>query len=232
MLKDISILIPAYRPDFRLNKLIDELTRRGFTRIIVVDDGSGPRYAKVFNEAWLQGARVLVHEENKGKGAALKTGLKWMTYMRYGGVVACDADGQHSVEDVVAVAQALRDAPDALILGVRDLKKMPLKSRVGNRMTRTVLGLKSGLWLTDTQTGLRGLPERALPLFAGLPGDRFEYETTMLLEAQQRNLPILEVPIETRYFNHNARTHFKPWRDGARIYAQLLHPAKRRRSLE
>ncbi len=229
-MKNIAVLIPAYKPDRRLNGLIGDLREKGFGKIVVVDDGSGARYAPFFNEAWLQGARVLYHDANRGKGAALKTGLNWLNLTGARGVVTCDADGQHTSEDVMKVAMELEAAPDTLVLGVRDTGKMPPRSRVGNCLTRMLFGLKCGLWVRDTQTGLRGIPEKMLSLMTRIEGQRYEYEMNVLVFAKRKGVEIIQVPIETIYFDNNARTSFQPFRDGFKIYAELLRPQVKKRA--
>src|SRR5579859_2995507 len=120
---DAVALIPAYKPQELLLPLVAQLRAAGFPRVIVVDDGGGALYASLFDRiAELEGVDVLRHEVNRGKGAAIKTGLAH--YIGFGspgsGIVTIDADGQHRVEDARAVAQALQAHPDRLVIGVRD----------------------------------------------------------------------------------------------------------------
>ena len=225
--KDIAVLIAAYKPDHALNGLIQGLKNFGFERIVVVDDGSGARYASVFNEAWLQGARVLYHEKNCGKGAAIKTGLAWLGYIDVPAMVLCDCDGQHDPGDVAIVAEALCHTADALVLGTRDRRGMPAKSKWGNGIMSVLLGLRTGVWVKDTQTGLRGLGGQWREALSILPGERYEYEMNMLLFAAAHNMPIVQVPIRTIYFNDNRRSHFKPVKDGLSVYARLLGGGQR-----
>lgn len=216
----IAVLIPAYKPDERLNALTRALSGMGF-RLIVVDDGSGEAYRKYFQRA-AEDAVVLAHEVNRGKGAALKTALNYLLQNEPCAAVTADADGQHTPEDIALIARTLKARPDALVLGARDKRQMPLKSKCGNTLTCFVFGLVTGLWLTDTQTGLRGLPKSALRAFAALDGDRYEYELNMLLAAKRDRIPVLEVVIETIYHDNNAGSHFHPLKDGLRIYATLF----------
>lgn len=219
---DVAILIPAYKPDERMVPLICALREKGFERIYVVDDGGGEAFRPLFDEAQKMGARVLSHPENRGKGAALKTGLSQIISEGACPVITADADGQHTPEDICAVASAMAEAPEALVLGTRDKKQMPPRSRMGNTITCAVLGLLSGLWIDDTQTGLRGIPAQALKQFARLEGERYEYEMNMLLRARETRMKVVQVVIHTVYFDNNQGSHFKTVRDSARIYALLF----------
>jgi len=113
---------------------------------------------------------------------------------------------------------------DCVILGSRDfsLPDVPPKSRMGNRITSFVFRTGCGIRLQDTQTGLRAFPARVLPFLIGVQGERFEYETNMLLEMKRANIPFAEHPIETVYDDNNRGTHFRPFRDAVRIYGLIL----------
>lgn len=219
--ENIAVLIPAYKPDRRLNQLVNDLLAAGFSRLVVVDDGGGETFQDIFKD--LEGkADVLTHEVNRGKGAALKTGLKHIMTTPGVAVVTADADGQHTPADVAKLADALIEKPDSLVLGVRDKKQMPPRSKAGNTLTCGVFGLTTGLWITDTQTGLRGLPAAQLEAFSNLDGDRYEYEMNMLIDAAKRKIPVTEITIDTIYIDDNASSHFNAMKDGLRIYKLLF----------
>lgn len=222
----VAILIPAYKPDRRLNKLVDDLLLKGFSRLIVIDDGGGEAYADIFRD--LSGkATVLTHEINRGKGAGLKTGIREIMKTPGISIVTADADGQHTPDDIAKIADALLAHPDALVLGSRDKKAMPLRSKAGNTLTCGVFGLLTGLWISDTQTGLRGLPASSLEAFSALDGDRYEYEINMLIKANELKIPVEEVSIETIYIDNNASSHFNGLKDGLKIYKLMFRQAGR-----
>lgn len=219
----LQILIPAYKPDDKLNKLIDDLQAAGFRNIVVVDDGGGDAFRPFFTKAAEQGATVLVHEVNRGKGAALKTGLQYIAKTAPDcHVVTADADGQHRPEDIAKLAKAIEQYPDALLLGSRDKKLMPPRSKAGNTLTCFMFWLTNGLWINDTQTGLRVLPPQALARFAEIEGDRYEYEMNMLIVARRERIPVQEIEIETIYIDDNKSSHFNTLKDGLRIYKLLF----------
>lgn len=223
------ILIPAYEPDARLPTLLESIRCAApGVEVVLVDDGSGPDHASIFREARELGCEVLGHPANRGKGAALRTGFDWIARNRPGQDVVCaDCDGQHTVTDIVRVADAtsasISVGRPSIVLGARLFQgRVPLRSRFGNEVTRAFFALATGTGLRDTQTGLRGYPASLLGWLGTIPGDRFEYELHLLLQARRVCLPIIEVPIETIYLDGNASSHFRPIRDSARIYAPLL----------
>ena len=220
------VLIPSLQPDDRLPPYVDALLKSGFRRVVVVDDGSGPDYDAIFGQIEQLGATVIRYPVNKGKGEALKTGFRWLMANDPGctGVLTADADGQHTVPDCIKVAQAMLAGEDALYLGSRDfnLPDIPPKSRSGNKITSNVFKLLHGVWLPDTQTGLRCFRASELPFMAEVAGSRYEYEMNMLIAAAHRKLPMVPITIETVYENNNEGTHFHPIRDSWRIYKVIL----------
>ena len=221
---DIIVLIPAYKPDERLVALTRELRERGL-EVMLVDDGGQEDYAAIFEQCRALGARVAVHAVNLGKGRALKTGINaaLLAWPELQGIVTADADGQHTPTDIVRLIDALREHPDALVLGSRQFTgEVPFKSRWGNRITRFVYALARGVHVGDTQTGLRALPRRSLGEMLRIDGERYEYEMNVLLKLRDMKLTVFEVPIETIYIDDNAGSHFNPVRDAFRIYMVIF----------
>ncbi len=216
-------LIPAYKPLPLLAELVRQLYDEGL-RVVLVDDGSGEEYLSIF-ERCAEYADICRHAENAGKGRALKTGLSYI-YEKFGSevtVVTVDADGQHTLKDALAVCASASEAQGALVLGSRHfIGDVPFRSRFGNKITRVVFLLSSGVRLRDTQTGLRAFGGGLIPTLIDIPGERYEYEINMLLELSKRGVPIIEHGIDTVYENNNESSHFKPVRDSLRIYGQIL----------
>ena len=201
---------------------VDRLSERGFRRIVVVDDGSGDAYGSIFDTiAAKADCTVLRHDVNRGKGAALKTGLAFIqsNFADAWGVVTADSDGQHDVEDCIRIAEAMLGDPSKLYLGSRDFSQssVPFLSWWGNRWATVTFGLIHGKWLPDTQTGLRAFSSSLLPFLLGVEGDRFEYEMGVLIAAARAGIAFGIVPIRTIYENGNAGTHFSPLKDTIRI---------------
>ena len=217
-------LIPAFEPEDGLVNLAVQLSDAHF-KVILVDDGSGEQYRRIFSAA-KRFAVVLTHEQNRGKGCALKTGLSYIARHCASNavVVTLDADGQHSVRDAVRAADEAADNPNALVLGCRrfDGKDVPRRSRFGNRLTCLVYRLATGVSVSDTQTGLRAFGMGLLPFLLGIDGERYEYEMNVLLACPRRKIPICEIPIETIYEAGNAGSHFNALRDSLRIYGDIF----------
>ncbi|MBQ9544370.1 MAG: bifunctional glycosyltransferase family 2/GtrA family protein [Clostridia bacterium] len=218
------ILIPAYQPDEKLNKLIADLNEATDAKIVVVDDGSDADRAEIFCEAERNGCTVLHHEKNRGKGAAIKTGIAFVRDKMpdCGGIVTVDADGQHRTEDVLKVAELV--APGKLVLGTRDLRGrgVPARSKFGNFLTSAFFRLLTGRGCSDTQTGLRGIPADLFEAALLSEGDRYEYEMNFLTDLADKKIPFECVRIGTVYDKGNTTSHFRPVRDSLRIYKKPL----------
>ncbi len=222
----VSVIIPALRPDRRLPELAQALAQTPVEAILVVDDGSGEGWDACF-EALKQIPKVhlLRHAVNLGKGAALKAGINYAlcAFRGHFGVVTADADGQHQVEDILKVAWRLQAEPDALVLGVRRFgPDVPLRSSLGNRITRSVVRLLVGQRLSDTQTGLRGIPRFLLPHLLKIPSSGYEFELDMLIACKHQSCRLVEEEIRAIYLEGNRSSHFNPLLDSMRIYFTLL----------
>jgi len=222
----LAVVIPAYRPSAGLVDLVRDLSGRQRHAIVVVDDGSGPEFAATFAAvAALPNVELLRHAVNLGKGSALKTAFNHVlcTHPDLAGVVTADADGQHHPDDIVRVGEALVARPEALVLGARTFgERVPLRSRVGNIATRGIMHALLGRKLTDTQTGLRGIPAALMPRLLRIESRGYEFELEMLIAAHQLSIPVVEVPIQTIYEQGNKSSHFNPVIDSMKIYFVLL----------
>ena len=224
-LDGIVVLIPAYQPGEALARSVRDLHAAGIGRIVVVNDGSTTGKALFEQLRQVPGCEVIEHAINLGKGRALKTGFNHI-YLRHREcerVVTADADGQHTVEDIVRVATASLQQTSTVMIGVRAFSTgVPLRSLVGNVLSRHVLRIMTGLSLADTQSGLRAVPINSLPHWIRLEGEQYEYEMNMLLSAQEAKLAIRETPISTVYLEDNQSSHFNPIFDSMKIYFVLL----------
>ncbi|UCH96500.1 MAG: bifunctional glycosyltransferase family 2/GtrA family protein [Candidatus Aminicenantes bacterium] len=223
---DIPVLIPSYNPDRRLPEVVDALIREGVKRIIIVNDGSRPECDSIFEKLGkLESCTVLKHAVNCGKGRALKTGLNYFLLHFPGspGIVTADGDGQHQTTDILKVINNLKENPDKLIIGARELGgKVPFRSLFGNVLTRFVFSIVIGKKISDTQSGLRGLPRSLVPQLLKVTGERYEYEINMLILSKRQSVDIIETPIDTIYLENNVSSHFNPFFDSMKIYFQLL----------
>ncbi len=219
-------VIPAYQPDEKLKKLVLELKEKTDYPIVIVDDGSSEECRTLFDEL-TEYAVVLHHEVNRGKGRAMKTAFEYIRdcglYAPEEGIITVDADGQHLPEDIVRVSEEFKRDPSALVIGGRRFAgKVPLRSRMGNGITRVVFALTTGVRVHDTQTGLRAFAVKRIDEMLAIGGDRYEYEINQLLYCTKQQIKIREVEIETVYINENRSSHFHAFRDSFRIYKTIF----------
>ena len=226
-LSDISVVLPSLDPDEKLIAVVDGLLKYGFSHIILVNDGSKPENLHYFTDLAAQHPEItlLHHEVNRGKGAALKNAFRWFLENRPDayGVVTVDGDDQHHPEDTRACCENMLKTGH-LTLGCRDftLPHVPSRSRFGNHTTSAIFKIFVGMTISDTQTGLRAIPRKDLEVLTEIAGDRFEYETNMLLAMKDRGIPFDEVKIHTVYIEENKSSHFRVIHDSWRIYKLIL----------
>lgn len=217
------ILIPAYEPDDSLIKTTTALRQESFP-VVVVDDGSGPKFQEIFAQLAPE-ISLLHHQENLGKGSALKTGLDFIKkHFQNFIVITADADGQQQISDIKRMATTYRQHLHTILLGVRQFnsQKVPFRCRFGNNLTRKIYAFITKQDVSNTQTGLRAFDDSLIDFMLTIPGSRFEYEMNVLLSVSRAHLPIVELPIATIYLNNNQSSHFNPVKDSLNIYRQVL----------
>ena len=226
-LSKVSVVLPSLDPDEKLVTVIDGLLEYGFSHIILVNDGSKPENLHYDTEQAEKHPEItlLHHEVNKGKGAALKNAFNWFLANRPDGigVVTVDGDNQHHPEDTKACCEHMM-THGKTVLGCRDftLDHVPARSRFGNHTTSAIFKIFVGMTISDTQTGLRAIPTDVLKMLVNVSGDRFEYETNMLLAFKQQGIDFDEVKIRTVYIEENKSSHFRVIHDSWRIYKLIL----------
>ena len=225
-MKKELIVIPAYQPLESLVPLTEEIFKY-FENVLVIDDGGRAEYAHIFKKLDEMGAIIVTHAINQGKGRALKSAVNYCLLhpeIAKAGIITVDADGQHRPADIVRIADCMEEHPDDVVLGCRkfDTDNVPWKSRMGNGISRKVYKWACGINVSDTQTGLRGLPYSFLEIAAKCDGEKYEYETNMLLDIKNNGVGIQEVTIETVYENNNESSHFNPVMDSIRIYSIII----------
>lgn len=233
---DVVLLIPALNPDDMLIKLIEDLVPVWNRPIVIVDDGSSEKARQeIFPAVEAMGCDIVTNHVNLGKGRALKNGFNYIlnTYHEAVGAVTADADGQHAIEDIIACAEALvssQERPLPLVLGCRDFDdpEVPRRSMLGNKITRNFMRIMNGVKVTDTQTGLRAIPVEFMKYLMNVPGERFDYETNMLIAAKESSTPIKEITIKTVYIENNRATHFNPFKDSLKVYLVLFKSCRKK----
>ncbi len=215
------IVLPSLNPNEKFDRVLDGLLEADFQHIVIVDDGSDAAHQKHFVRArTFPQCVVIPHQVNKGKGRALKDAFAAVLarFPEAEGVITIDGDGQHLTHDIIACGNRMLEEKTRVVLGCRDfdLPGVPARSVAGNKTTSRMFRLY-GIKLSDTQTGLRAIPRQYLQRFCGIAGDRFEYETNMLLKMKQWGIGFSEQPIETVYEDENAGSHYNAVKDSWRI---------------
>lgn len=225
-MEKIVILIPAYKPnkEIMLN-FLNELIKK-FKNIVVVNDGSGEEYEEFFKKIKNLNIKVIQHNKNLGKGRAIKTGFNYIlkNFNDIQGTITADCDGQHHVEDIEKCANKLLENPKALIIGCRNFneKQVPIRSKFGNKLTRSIFSIFIGINISDTQSGLRAFGTELMEKFLNTTGERYEYETNMLIDCKLYDIEIKEVKIQTIYIKNNETSHFNPIKDSLKVYKLFL----------
>lgn len=219
----ICVVVPTYNNAGTLADVLNGILRH-VGDVIVVNDGSTDGTAALLAR---MGNRVTVigYGRNRGKGYALKVGLKKAKESGFRYAVTIDSDGQHYPEDLIKFAEASQVHPHALIVGSRGLdhKNMPGKNKFANNFSNFWFRLQTGCRLSDTQTGYRLYPlDRLYGL--GLLTSRYEAELELLVYAAWHGVEPAEIPVRVYYPPQEERvSHFRPFADFARI--SLLNTA-------
>ena len=219
----LAIVLPSLDPDDKFDRVVKGLVESGFTHIVIVDDGSDAAHQQYFEAAAENpGCTVLHHGVNRGKGCALKTAFAFAEEQlpQIRGVITIDGDGQHLIGDILACGERMLSLEDTVVLGCRDFDQpgVPARSVTGNKLTSLLFRLMYGIRLSDTQTGLRAIPRSLLKPFCQIEGDRFEYETNMLLTMKRLGIPFAEQPITTVYDAEDYSSHYNALKDSWRIF--------------
>lgn len=221
--RELAIVLPSLNPDKKFLRVVDGLLTAGFKEIVIVDDGSAEDNKRLFQEVAVNPqCHVLTHEVNRGKGAALKTAFAYVLKKlpEAEGVITIDGDGQHLLPDIIACGEKMLQFKNKIVLGCRDFNKpgIPPRSVAGNKTTSRLFRICYGIKLSDTQTGLRAIPREFLERFCQIEGERFEYETNMLLQMKRMGIGFVEQPIETVYDPEDYGSHYNAIKDSWRIF--------------
>lgn len=220
------VLIPAYKPDEELIKLVQEIYKEGL-QILVVDDGSKEEYNGIF-DAISNKAEIIHIPRNMGKGNALKKGFEAVLerFPECTNVITADSDGQHKVTDILRVRDKLNSG-SGIVLTMRDMKgNIPARSMFGNVLSRWIYTVLTGHYLADNQSGLRGFAVKHLEWLIKVPGEKYDYEINVLFYADKQHIRIATLPIEAIYIDGNKSSHFSPVKDTIRIYKRLFSSAR------
>lgn len=213
----LSLIIPVYNEAATLEEIINRVRATGLAdEIIVVDDGSSDDSSTILSRLQNSGQpplRLFRHERNRGKGAAMRTGLDAVTGDL---VLVQDADLEYDPADYAALLAPFDDPATQVVYGSRNLQRNPKSSFAfywGGRLLSWVANLLFGSHLTDEATGYK-LIKTELLRDMGLETDGFEFCPEVTAKLLQRNIPIHEVPIsyQPRSWDEGKKIQ---WYDGA-----------------
>lgn len=212
----VLAIIPAYSEGRFIAQVARQVSQY-VKAVLVVDDGSSDCTA---SEAEAAGAKVIRHSTNLGKGAAMKTGLKYAATDDVAFFLFLDGDGQHDPSDIPAFFDAINNSQAELIVGNRmnNLESMPLVRRWTNQFMSWQIGKICKLPLPDSQCGFRLVRKELLPILLAAK-DRFEFESESIILAARQGFRIGFVPVRTIYTDE--RSKIRPFRDTIR-YIRMM----------
>jgi glycosyltransferase involved in cell wall biosynthesis len=216
---EVVILIPAYNEAQVIASVIGEIFIRHKLPIIVIDDGSDDDTS---TQATNAGAIVLRHAINRGKGAAIKTGIAAAHELQAKSIITFDADGQHDPRDIEILIKGLNDGYD-VVLGVRNQKKMPFIKQIANTIGNIATLLFYGLWVQDSQCGLRAFSQKAYERIT-TQNERYEYESEVIRDIVRHKLKYIEVPVKTTYTSYSqTKKHKQNFVNGIRTIIHMFY---------
>ncbi len=215
----ITVVVPAFQAAASVGEVVAR-TRATVpaARVIVVDDGSSDGTGSVAAAA---GASVVRHDTNRGKGAALRSGVAEVATGQGSVIVTLDADGQHPPEEIPRLVAPIAEGRADLVLGARErTAAMPLGRRLTNRLSAALASRIGGQSIPDAQTGFRAFTAEIAALVRPTES-HYEYEAAFLLEALARRVRVASIPIPTVY--HGAPSHFRAVADTWRLARIFAH---------
>lgn len=197
MKDNICVLIPSYNEAKTIGALVRGLRGKNLS-IYVVDDGSSDDTAKI---AEAEGAVVVKHEKNLGKGASLREGFRHIIKKGFDAVVIMDGDGQHLASDIENFIEAMNREPQVgMIIGNRmmDVSPMPTSRKLTNRFMSGLISMIARQSVPDSQSGFRLIKREVLQKI-DLESSNYEIESEMIIKASRAGFRIGSVPIKTIY---------------------------------
>lgn len=184
--------------------------------VIVVDDGSSDGTAAAIADLPIE---TLRHEQPLGKARALQDGFRRALERGASGVLTMDGDGQHAAADLPRLLAAAARYPQYIVIGARLLEReaQPGRNRFGNAQADFWVSWACGQRIVDSQSGQRYYPRQVVELAIAMKQEGFVFESAILIEAAQRGIPTLSVPIAASYAEDRRASHFKPFRDVTKI---------------
>jgi glycosyltransferase involved in cell wall biosynthesis len=201
MAMDVAVVIPVYNEAGAIGGVIEEVRAHGYEIIIVVDDGSDD---ETFYIAAAYDVLVIRHKINRGKGAAVKTGIMAANFLDVDAVVTMDGDGQHDPADIQFLVRPILENKSDAVLGSRLLNRgnMPFVKVIANGVGNFFTWLFYGILVSDSQSGFRAY-SRYAALVIDTKADKYEYDSKVIREIKNNRLRFTEVPVHTRYTEYS-----------------------------
>ncbi|MFA9261887.1 MAG: glycosyltransferase family 2 protein [Undibacterium sp.] len=218
----VSVVLPAWNESAVLRDVIAEIQSAGYTRIVVVDDGSKDHTFEVARSC--PGVIALRHRLNRGKGAATKTGIEAAKLLGAEVIVTMDADGQHNPADIEHLIWPIAEGRAEVVLGSRlmDPRGMPAHKILANWIGNLITWYFYGLWVTDSQSGFRAYSRKAAALI-NTRSDRYDYESEVIREIRLHRLSFVEIPIEVRYTHYSmSKPERQSFINGLKTFGRIL----------
>jgi glycosyltransferase involved in cell wall biosynthesis len=201
MLDNVAIIIPVFNEAQVITEVIEDVRRHGYSTIVVVDDGSAD---DSFYVAAANDVVAIRHKINRGKGAAVKTGVMAANLLDVDAVVTMDGDGQHDPADIAPLIEPILDDSTDVVLGSRLLNRgdMPFIKVIANGAGNFFTWLFYGIMVSDSQSGFRAY-SRYAALIIDTKADKYEYDSMVIREIKNNRLRFTEVPVHTRYTEYS-----------------------------
>lgn len=211
------VIVPSYNEAKTIGQIIKDLKAKGLS-VCVIDDGSTDNTSAI---ATREGAVVIKHEKNKGKGASLRDGFQYILIEKFSNVLVMDGDGQHKISDVDKFFSKMNSTGADIVIGNRmnDVVSMPIVRRLTNRFMSYLVSRMCGHEIPDTQCGFK-LIRRSVLENIKLESSNYEIESELLFKAAKKKFKIESVPVETVYANEQSRIN--PFIDTLRFIAFLI----------
>ncbi len=209
---DFAVIIPVFNHYRMAPAVIKKALALGIP-VIAVDDGSTD--SSYENIRKIKGIKILRHEKNRGKGAAIKTGFAEASKTA-GWAITIDADGQHDPADALKMMKAIQPGARPIVIGMRDDMSgsdVPWTSRFGRGFSNFWVRLSGGPAVKDSQSGFRIYPLPEADLLK-VKSRRFQFEVEILARANWKGIPVIECPVSVTYTPGEKRvSHFRPFVD-------------------
>lgn len=229
MARKSVLIISSLNPNEKIIEYIDNLIENDFKKIIIVNDGSKVECTEIFKKLKeKEECIVLNHCISLGKGRTLKDALNYymseIETIEYNGVVTINYSDNYLIEDIIKIDEAISKASDRLVLGTHDFdqKDVPKKSIIKNKTISLTLKLLYGKKIVDTQTGLRGIPNKLIPSYLYVQGEGDEYDTGILIESIKNKIKIVDVIIKGGYGDNGENSKSNSIKDFFMTYYIVL----------